>query len=213
MKVFIKPIKYFTFKKKMKNLFLILLSTASLSLYSHIDYSLPTTKTYNVNVKEEKNVTIKTEKSLSEKIADSQRAAAERAKAAAAIAAAMTPANTTTITDFQRDLNDFTSIALVDINSFQGRKKKTYYVYSERLSGSIFDIINPTIDKKKFKNNPLYLKNEKNEDWLYLYYTRKKEGINVVTTVLLRDYENNVVYSAKHINVGIPEILFPITSY
>ena len=48
---------------------------------------------------------------------------------------------------------------------------------------------------------------------MFIYIILIKEGSgndDITTTVILRDYQNKVIYSSIHYNVGIPEILYPL---
>lgn len=122
---------------------------------------------------------------------------------------------TTIIEPLVVDLNNYTHLVLVDVNSTNGRDRKTYNLYEDRLMSSPLIIENPTKDRKKFRENPLYLREIKDPKWVYLYYTRKRGSGNddINTTVILRDWENRILYSSSHVNVGIPEILYPLIGF
>ena len=122
------------------------------------------------------------------------------------------------------DLYNYTHLVLVEINSISGNPKRyggremsTYNLYEDRLSSSPLKIINPVkVSKKKWKKDPLFLRDEvKDPKHVYLYYLRKEGSGNddITTTVILRDYQNKVIYSSIHYNVGIPEILYPLIGF
>ena len=114
------------------------------------------------------------------------------------------------------NLNDYTHLVLVDINSLSGRDKSTYNLYEDRLMSSPLLIINPVkVDKRKFKKNPMFLRNNKNPKYVYFYYTRKQGSGNddINTTLILRDYNNKILYSSSHYNIGIPDILYPLIGF
>jgi hypothetical protein len=128
----------------------------------------------------------------------------------------LSPEKTDIKTPIEVDLNNYTHLALVDINSLNRRSKSIYNLYADRLLSSPLTIVNPiVVDKRRWKKSPLFLKNEKNPDWLYLYYTRQGGSGNddVNTTVIVRDYKNNIIYSASHTNTGIPQILYPLIGF
>ena len=128
---------------------------------------------------------------------------------AAAAAAAAAP-STKVITPLEVDLYEYTHIAMVDMNHcYFGRKKKSYnWFEKEVLMSSPLSIINPTSEKKKFKKNPLYLRNVKNESWTYLYVTNTTaNSIDFFTTIILRDSKNKILYKADYVNVLLPQSL------
>ena len=174
-------------------------------------------------IKVEVKSTVKTEKSFSEMMNDgaNARAAATTAAAAATTAAAARATakkNETTeiIIPLETDLYNYTHIAMVDMNHvYMGRKKASYnWFEKEVLTLSPLTIVNPTSDRKKFKKNPLYLRDTKNSKWVYLYLTNMTgDKIDYRTTVILRDYKNKILYRAKHTNVLLPEILEFLTVF
>lgn len=106
------------------------------------------------------------------------------------------------------DLNSFTHIAIVEVPY----KTRFYYnSIAERLASSSFEILNPAdknnkIYKQKFKETSLFLKDEKNEGWLYLSIMLSKQIINGyeynTTYTILRNSKNEIVYKAKEINTS-----------
>ena len=159
---------------------------------------------------EKVEVTVKKERSLAEIIQAGQANAAAAKTAAAAAAAAMKPPSSNIITPLEVDLYEYTHIAMVDMNHYYwGRKKKSYNWFEEEvLMSSPLSIINPTSDKKKFKKNPLYLRNEKNESWIYLYVTNSSGNrIDYFTNIILRDSKNKILYKADYVNVLLPQSL------
>ena len=123
------------------------------------------------------------------------------------------------------DLYNYTHLLLVDVNTLAagngfrivpGNDKKNYNLYEERLRSSPLKIMNPAkVDKKRFKKDPMFLREFKDPKYVYLYYTRKMGSGNddVNTTVLLRDHKNKILYSASHYNIGIPDILYPLIGF
>ena len=118
----------------------------------------------------------------------------------------------------QVDLNNYEKLLLVDITSkiSPSTVKSVYNLYEERLLSSPLKIVNPVkFDKKKFKENRMFLRDIKDPKSLYLYYVRSQGSGNddIITTVIIRDYQNKVIYSVIHKNIGVPEILLPITGF
>ena len=147
------------------------------------------------------NVNVKKEQSYSE-------AANEAATARAATAAAMSDANKTIIVPLSVDFNDYTHIAIVDVLNSAGRRGKSGFnnVYKALISSPL-TILNPVSDKNKFKENSFYLRNTKNPKWLYLYYTASRIGVDLTVSIILRNIENGIVYSASSINIPFREVL------
>jgi len=128
----------------------------------------------------------------------------------------VSPEKTDIIIPITVDLYNYTHLALVDINSLNRRSKDRYNLYTERLLSSPLTIVNPVeVDKRRWKKSPLFLRNEKNPNWLYLYYTRNNGSGNddINTTIIVRDFKNNIIYSASHTNTGIPDILYPLIGF
>ncbi len=137
-------------------------------------------------------------------------AAAAQQSAAAAAAIAKKDAITEILIPLKVDLYNYTHIAMVDMNHcYMGRSKKSYEWFEKEIFiSSPLSTINPTSDRKKFKKTPLYLRNEKNPKWLYLYLTNSTgDRIDFYTSVILRDYNNKILYRANHVNVLLPQIL------
>lgn len=120
------------------------------------------------------------------------------------------------------DLNNYTHLLLVDVttgnyeNVGVFRSKIDYKRLENQLMSSPLTIMNPVkVSKKKFKKNPIFLRETKDPNYVYLYYlSRKGSGNdNVVTSIILRDYQNKIIYSSIHYNVGIPEILYPLIGF
>jgi len=153
------------------------------------------------------NVNVKKEKSYSE-------VANEAATARAATAAAMSDASTTIKVPLAVDFKNYTHIAIVDVQNSAGRRaKRGFKMVNKGLLSSPLTIINPTSDKKKFKANSFYLRNTKDPKWLYLYYTGSRIGVDVSISIIIRDYENNIVYSATTLNVGFYEVMANIANF
>ena len=104
------------------------------------------------------------------------------------------------------NLNDFTHIAIVEAPY---RKRSSYNDIEKVLISSQLEVINPAYKKnkmfkKQFRRNPLFLKSEKNESWLYLSITSSSKvikGFRYNTSyTTLRDSKNKIVYKAKEVN-------------
>ena len=72
-----------------------------------------------------------------------------------------------------------------------------------------FNIQNPfVIDKWRAKKTPSFLKDLKNPNHLYLYITQSTgRGDDTNTLVILKDYQNQTLYKATHINVSLVNAL------
>ena len=122
-------------------------------------------------------------------------------------------ASTTIKVPLSINLKDYTHMAIVDVTGPTGKRGKAYFKAAYRgLLSSQLTIINPTSDKKKFKANSLYLRDTKNPKWLYLYLTGSKNGVDKSITTIIRDYENNIVYSTKTLNLGFYEVMANIAN-
>ena len=159
-------------------------------------------------------VTVKKEKSVSEQYNDGVKAQAEATKAAAARAAAMSEAKTNIKVPLSVDFNDYTHIAIVDVLNSNGRRSSTSFkrVYTALLASPL-TLINPINDKKKFKANSFYLRNTKNPKWLYLYLTASRIGVDQTISIVIRDYNNTIVYSETSMNVPFREGLSQIANF
>ena len=125
------------------------------------------------------------------------------------------------IKSIEIDLNNFTDLLIVNVNL--GRlpsNHKSYYLskdYKEverNLLSSPLNIWNPhSVNKKKFKKNPRFLKNEKDSKYLYLSIDFSRIMDDVITILTVRDFENNIIYSTKNTNISMSEILFPFINF
>ena len=66
------------------------------------------------------------------------------------------------------------------------------------LQQSIFNV-----DKKDFKKG----KTKMEENTIYFFWNRTEDGVDRSTTIILRDYNMKVLYSASHTNVGRAKML------
>ena len=113
------------------------------------------------------------------------------------------------------DLNNYTTIALVGVTYVHPSGKKssnrgTYRNFEQLLLKSPFTILNPaTYDKKKFRKNSRFLRDIKNDDWLYLYFRLSDEGVNSIKSIIVRNSQNRVMYNASTTNVTLEETLSP----
>ena len=164
---------------------------------------------------EDLTIKVKTEKSANEQMTDAFKAGAANRAARAAEAAAMADASTTIKVPLEVDLNNYTHLALVTVDKIDmmwGGYNTKYVVkqFIKNLTSSPLTIVNPIDEKKKFKKNRQHLKDNRNADWIYLYYSERKEGVDNNKSLILRDYKNKVLYSALHINTAINEVLYPL---
>ena len=123
------------------------------------------------------------------------------------------------------DMYNYTHLLLVGINLIrygngirwiEADDRNYYNQYEKSLISSPLKIMNPVkVDKRKFKKNPLFLREMKNPKYLYLYLTKKKGSGNddVNTSLIIRDHKNKILYSASHVNVGDPDILYPLIGF
>ena len=131
----------------------------------------------------------------------------------------MSPAGQEIKTPLTIDLNNYTTIALVGVTYVNPSGKKSsnrgkYRNFEQLLLNSPFTIINPaTYDKKKFRKNSRFLRNIKNDDWLYLYFRLSDEGVNSIKSIIVRDSQNRLIYNASTTNVTLEETLSPIVDF
>ena len=117
------------------------------------------------------------------------------------------------------DLNNYTTIALVGVTYVHPSGKKSsnrgkYRNFEQLLLNSPFTIINPaTYDKKKFRKNSRFLRDIKNNDWLYLYFKLSDEGVNSIKSIIVRNSQNRIIYNALTTNVTLEETLSPIVDF
>ena len=114
----------------------------------------------------------------------------------------------------QRDLYDFTHIAVVSAkctnipkakNCFGNIIGRLYYSPLERL------FPNNIRNRKKFKENNGYLRDIKDPNWLYVTYRESKQGYDHLKSLTIRDFENNVIFKSSSVNVPIDEVLSVLT--
>ena len=185
-------------------------------------------------------VKVKTEKSVSENLNDgikagaaatTARAAETTARAAAATAAAaaveaqaklaeaMSESSSNVKVPLEVDLYNYTHIAIIDAtfaypNGNQISGKSTYKQTAETLANSPLSIIVPhEYDKKKFKENNRFLRDIKNPEWIYLYYTKSIQGVDEIRALVIRDYKNKILYNVTTINTPIDEVVSPIVNF
>ena len=117
------------------------------------------------------------------------------------------------------DLNNYTTIALVGVTYVHPSGKKssnrgTYRNFEQLLLKSPFTILNPaTYDKKKFRKNSRFLRDIKNDDWLYLYFRLSDEGVNSIKSIIVRNSQNRIIYNSLTTNVTLEETLSPIVDF
>ena len=135
----------------------------------------------------------------------------EAATRNAVISNAMSESSIDVIQPIEINLNQFTHIALVGANA--GRKWQ-FKVYFPALNNSPLSIINPyEYDKKRAKKDSKFLREEKNPTWLYLYYDITNVGVDEHQTVVVRDYENKIIYHSKSVNLSRTDIFSPLINF
>lgn len=121
---------------------------------------------------------------------------------------------TNIIAPLSRDFNEFTHIALVSARLGYRKPSDNYNVLAYYIGNPPLKIINPRwYDKKKFKFNNNYLNEIKNPKWLYLTFRKLKQGFDWVTTLTIKDYENNILYKSSSINKPSEEVLSILSDF
>ena len=162
---------------------------------------------------QEAKVTIKEEQSAAQIIQNAQRIRSERMEAEAARAAAMSEPKNDVITPLTVDLYDYTHIAIVGATcSGNSKPKGCYNLISNQFKLSALTVINPVdYDKKKFKQNPAYLRTIKNPKWVYVTYKKSIQGVDDIRTLTIRDSQNKVLYKADTRNIPMTEVVSVLT--
>lgn len=193
----------------------MLIPSISLSQY------VPTENTHKVDV------TVKKEQSISEAINDGVRAgaaartaAAAQAQARAAASAAMTDSSIETIVPLEVDLNNYDKIALVGItyaylsSGAKSSTKSDYKNFKQLFSNSMFQVLNPyEVDKKRARKNNRFLREIKDPKTLYMYYETSVVGVNLHRMLIVRDFENKIIYRAKVVNIDKAELVAPFVYF
>ena len=157
-------------------------------------------------------ITVKKEKSFTEQQNDREQLRINRA-------AAMSEPSSNIKVPVTVDFNNYTHIALVGVNFWvRGwgirNHKGAYEKLKGLLSYSFLEVINPAEeDKKKFKKNPLFLRETKDPNWLYVYYKDAFQGVDYINSLVIRDSKNKILYSATHTNFTTTEILSPLVDF
>ena len=158
------------------------------------------------------NVTVTTNKSFSEQLNESVHAGAASTQASAAAAASMDNAAMNITTPISVDLNSYSHLALVSVKYAGGSiSKSNYKDMANDLIDSPFEVINPFIyDKEMAKKDKRFLRTIKNPNWLYYYYERSTIGYNQIRRVVVRDYNNKIIYNATGTNVPASKVYEPL---
>lgn len=197
----------------MKKVFLVILSLCAFGSYAQI---VPTTVNANITTEEKqsysqkRNERVEADAKAAEASAAQAQARAAQAQARAATAAAMAPPNTDVLTPLSVDLSSFTHIAIIDTYCDY---KSCYNNTADDLRVGPFTVVNPTTDKKRFRKDRMYLREEKNPEWLYFYYSKNIVGVDASRVITIRDYRNKVVYKSKNINVPFEEVISQILDF
>ena len=192
----------------------MLIPSISLSQY------VPTENTH-------KDVTVKKEQSFSEAFNDgikagaaARTAAAAQAQARAAASAAMSDSSIETIVPLEVDLNNYEKVALVGItyaNLSTGAKtsnKSTYNNFEQLFANSMLQVLNPyEVDKRKARKNNRFLREIKDPKTLYMYYETSLVGVNLHRMLIVRDFENKIIYRAKVVNIDKAELVAPFVYF
>ena len=159
-------------------------------------------------------VLVTTKQSISEQMNDAMEAQAMRQnawanqdRALAAKAEAMSFPSSEIKTFHEDKIKSFTHIALVRTTR---PEEENYDAFETELRFSRFLIVNPTSNRREFRKDPYYLFEEKNENWLYLYYALEEVGVDSYRYVQLKDFKGNVLYESKNINIPFFEVLSQI---
>ena len=193
----------------------MLIPSISLSQY------VPTENTHKVDV------TVKKEQSFSEAFNDgikagaaARTAAAAQAQARAAASAAMSDSSIETIVPLEVDLNNYEKVALVGItyaNLSTGAKtsnKSTYNNFEQLFANSMLQVLNPyEVDKRKARKNNRFLREIKDPKTLYMYYETSLVGVNLHRMLIVRDFENKIIYRAKVVNIDKAELVAPFVYF
>lgn len=127
--------------------------------------------------------------------------------------------STEIVTPKSVDFSDYSHLALVTINNLGSSTKGWYKIHEERLLSSPLTILNPfKVDEKKAIYNHTFLKTVKNPNYLYLDHysslgTRNDPPRTKITKIIVRDYQNTILYSVEHRNVAMKEILSPFINF
>lgn len=167
---------------------------------------------------EEVTVNVKKEVKKEDSFSDIIKASAARLGADAKRVEAMSEPSTEVKVPIEVDLYNYTHIAIIDATFASTYSKyadsSSYRKTAETLGNSPLSIINPReYDKKKFKKNKRFLRDIKNPDWIYLYYTESIVGFDEIKSLVLRDYKNKIIYNVSTINVSQDEIVSPIVNF
>jgi hypothetical protein len=197
---------YFSQKKKMTNRKMYSIILFNLIGFTVFSQSIAPTKA---------EVVITSKQSYGEQMNDAMEAKALRENAfanqeiaAAVKAEAMSAPQKEIILFHEEKISNITHIALVRTTR---PTQETYDYFETELRFSRFIIVNPTANKKKFRKDPYYLNEEKNEDWLYLFYALDETGVDTYRYVILKDYQGNILYKSKNLNIPFFEVLSQIT--
>ena len=113
------------------------------------------------------------------------------------------------------DLNNYTHIAIINSGVGNNGIKSTYDNLERELVDGPFAVLNPfVVDKKRAKKDgTMFLRETKNPNWLYFYYSVSRQGEDYedyVRRIIIKDYQNNILYNVSSINARIYEMVEPI---
>jgi hypothetical protein len=200
----------------MKKILFVIILVPTISFAQYV----PSQNNYNVNVN------VKKEKTVGEAINDgikagaaARTAAAAQAQANAAKSAAMTNSIVETIVPLQIDVNNYDKIALVGItyaypNGTKSSVKSDYKNFSQLFVNSPLRVIDPYVqDKRRAKKDNRFLREIKDPKTLYIYYETSMVGVNAHRMLIVRDFENKIIYRAKVVNIDKAELVAPFVYF
>ena len=131
----------------------------------------------------------------------------------------MSASNIDIKTPLEVDLNNYTHIALINVTycdnfGTQSSDKHTYTDMENSLSDSPLIILNPYKENsRKFKKDQKFLRDTKNPQWLYFYYTKSIQGVDEIRRVAVRDSENKTLFNVTTRNTPFDQTVEPFVFF
>ena len=117
----------------------------------------------------------------------------------------------------------FSTVKLVSCAIFGSGSSQNYLIEKRYAFDSVEDamvftslsIENPhTIDKKRARKDPTFLKTVKDDQSLYLYVIQSRSaGADKNTLVMLKDAQNSTIYKASHTNTSLTDCLSVMSEF